>query len=250
MVYRPLRKRTRTLVRYKKSEILFGAFRRPDLVFRYLRGKQPSEFDLAEIAKFVETDSPIIVEAGAFDGCDTLSFSQRWPNGHVYAFEPLPTLAKKVRMAIADCKNVTFIESAFASTDQSSITLYSFDPAESEHASSSILKPGDHLELAPDVKFGSEVTVPAITIDAWYQTVGRPVIDLLWLDLQGAELLVLQRGEALLAATRCCHIEVARRPLYQGGATFDEVCHFFTSRGFSLAASRIPVRSGNAIFVR
>lgn len=235
---------------YKKWEILLGAIRRPDLVFRYLRGKQPSEFDLEEIAKFVQSDSPIIVEAGAFDGRDTVTFSQRWPNGHVYAFEPLPTLAKTVRIATADCRNVTFIESAFTPTDQSSITLYSFDPAESEHASSSILQPTDHLELAPDVKFGSKVTVPATTIDNWYQSVDCPIIDLLWLDLQGAELLVLQKGESLLAATRCCHIEVATRPLYQGGATFDEVRQFFTSRGFSLVASRVPVRSGNAIFVR
>ena len=237
-------------MQYKKWEVLLGAIRRPDLVFRYLRGKQPSEFDLEEIAKFVQSDSPIIVEAGAFDGRDTVSFSQRWPNGHVYAFEPLPTLANKVRIATANCRNVTFVESAFAPTDETSITLYSFDPMESEHASSSMLQPGDHLELAPEVKFDSKVIVPAISIDNWHRSVDSPNIDLLWLDLQGAELLVLQRGESLLAVTRCCHIEVAQKPLYQGGATFDEVFQFFTSRGFSLAMSRIPVRSGNAIFVR
>ena len=237
-------------MQYKRWEILLGAVRRPDLVLRFLRGKSPSEFDIEEIAKFVGSDSPIIVEAGAFDGSDTFSFSQRWPNGHVYAFEPLPTLANKVRIATANCSNVTFVESAFASTDEPFITLYSFDPTESEHAPSSILQPGDHLELAPDVKFDSKVTVPAISIDNWYQSVDSPIIDLLWLDLQGAELLVLQRGESLLASTKCCHIEVAKKPLYQGGATFDEVFRFFKARGFSLAASRIPVRSGNAIFVR
>jgi len=237
-------------VHYKKRELLSGAIRRPDLVFRYLRGKQPGEFDLEEIARFVQSDSPIIVEAGAFDGRDTVSFSQRWPNGHVYAFEPLPALANKVRIAVANCRNVTFTEAAFASTEQTSITLHSFAPTESEHASSSMLQPGDHLELAPDIKFGIEVKVPAITVDNWYQSVDCPIVDLLWLDLQGAELLVLQKGESLLAATKCCHIEVSKKPLYQGGATFDEVCQFLTLRGFFLAACRIPVRSGNAIFIR
>ena len=237
-------------MQYKKWEILLGGIRRPDLVFRYLRGKQPSEFDLDEVAKFVQSASPIIVEAGAFDGRDTVSFSKRWPKGHVYAFEPLPTLANKVRAATADCKNVTVIESAFASTDQSTITLYSFNPALSEHGSSSMLPPGDHLEVAPEIKFDNEVTVPAITVDNWYHSVECPVIDLLWLDLQGAELLVLQKGESLLAATKCCHIEVSKKPLYQGGATFSEVRQFLESRGFSLIANRIPVRSGNAIFTR
>ena len=250
MVHGPLRAREGSLVQYKKWEILLGAIRRPDLVLRYLRGKQPSEFDLDEVAKFVQSSTPIIVEAGAFDGRDTVSFSRRWPEGHVYAFEPLPTLASKVRAATAGCGNVTVIESAFASTEQSTITLYSFDPELSEHGSSSMLPPGDHLEVAPEIKFDNEVNVPAITVDNWYQSVDRPIIDLLWLDLQGAELLVLQRGESLIAATKCCHIEVSKKPLYQGGATFDEVRQFFTSRGFSLVKTRIPVRSGNAIFVR
>ena len=105
-------------MQYKKWEILLGAIRRPDLVLRYLRGKQPSEFDLDEVTKFVQSSTPIIVEAGAFDGRDTVSFSRRWPEGHVYAFEPLPTLASKVRAATAGCGNVTVIESAFASTEQ------------------------------------------------------------------------------------------------------------------------------------
>lgn len=86
-------------MKYRKVEILLGSLRRPDLVVRYLRGKQPSEFDLAEVAKYVKSASPTVVEAGAFDGRDTVAFSNLWPKGHVYAFEPLPTLANKLRCA-------------------------------------------------------------------------------------------------------------------------------------------------------
>lgn len=237
-------------MQYKKWEIALGAIRRPDLVIRFLRGKQPSEYDLPEVASLVLSDSPIIVEAGAFDGRDTVAFSKRWPNGQVYAFEPLPTLAQKVRLATSSCSNVTVIESAFASTDAPTINLFSFDSEATEHGSSSLLPPGDHLEVAPEIVFNKEVTVSAITADRWHHSVGSPVIDLLWLDLQGAELLVLQKGEALINATRCCHIEVSKKPLYEGGATFKEVKNFFSSRGFKLVSSRIPVRSGNALFVR
>jgi hypothetical protein len=101
-------------VRNGKLEILFGAIRCPDLVFRFLRGKQPSEFDLSEVAKFVKSDSLTLVEAGAFDGRNTVSFSHRWPRGRVYVLEPLPTLAHKVRVATADCKNVTVLETQFS----------------------------------------------------------------------------------------------------------------------------------------
>lgn len=237
-------------MKYKKIEILWGSLRRPDLVIRYLRGKQPSEFDLAEVASYVKSPSPTVVEAGAFDGRDTFAFSNLWPSGQIFAFEPLPTLAEKVRIATLSCQNVTLVESAFAFTDEATITLFSFDPALTEHGSSSILPPGDHLEVAPEILFNKEVVVPAITVDNWHQSVGSPVVDLLWLDLQGAELLILEKGQAMLGVTQCCHIEVSKKPLYQGGATFKDVRRFMTDRGFTLVASRIPVRSGNAIFVR
>ena len=237
-------------MKYGKLEIVLGAIRRPDLVIRYLRGKQPSEFDLGEVAKYVTSEKPTIVEAGAFDGRDTLSFSQRWPYGRIYAFEPLPTLANKVRNSTVGCQNVTVVESALAPNNAGTLILFSFDPVTSEHGSSSLLPPGDHLEVAPEILFNREVTVTAISADNWHRSVGSPVIDLLWLDLQGAELIVLQYGQRLLEATQCCHIEVSKKPLYQGGATFEDVKQFFTSRGFRLVKTRIPVRSGNAIFVR
>ena len=237
-------------MKYGKFEILKGAIRRPDLVFRYLRGKQPSEFDLSEVAKFITAEKPTIVEAGAFDGRDTFAFAQRWPGGHVYAFEPLPTLATKVRNATVGCQNVTVVESALSPNEEETLVLFSFDPVTTEHGSSSLLPPGDHLEVAPEILFNKEVTVPAITADIWHKSVGSPVVHLLWLDLQGAELMVLQHGRELLEATQCCHIEVSRKPLYQGGATFEDVKRFFISCGFRLEKIRIPVRSGNAIFVR
>lgn len=237
-------------MRYGKFEIFLGAVRRPDLVARYLRGKQPSEFDLDEVSKFVKSDSPVVLEAGAFDGQDTVLFSQKWPNGHVYAFEPLPGLARKVRTATQNCTNVTVVESALGATDAKTLVLYSFDPNTSEHGSSSLLPPGDHLEVAPEILFDQKITVPSIRADDWHLSVGSPEIGLLWLDLQGAELMILQNGKNLIGATQCCHIEVSRKPLYQGGATFKDVKKFFQSHGFRLVATRIPVRSGNAIFVR
>lgn len=235
---------------YGKLEILWGALRRPDLVIRFLKGKQPSEFDFEEVSRFVLTDKPLIVEAGAFDGRDTAIFANKWPNGTIFAFEPLPILTQKVRDATKNLPNVTVLESALGTGDSDTVELFSFDAESDVHGSSSILAPGDHLDVAPEIKFGRKVIVPAITLDAWHSEVGSPEINLLWLDLQGAELMVLKCGEELISKTLICHIEVSRRPLYDGGATYAEVRGFFESRGFRLVAQRIPVRSGNAIFSR
>lgn len=237
-------------LKYGKLEILWGALRRPDLVLRFLSGKQPGEFDLDEVAKYVSSNSPHIVEAGAFDGRDTASFAKKYPMGTIYAFEPLPFLAQKVRLATSGLRNVSVIETALGTGECDFLVLHTFESNDDAHGSSSMLPPEDHLDVAPDIRFDAKISVPAITLDAWHASIGSPVIDLLWLDLQGAELLVLKHGEKLLRTTKTCHIEVTNKPLYSGGATTADVKLFFETRGFRLMAKRIPVRSGNAIFTR
>lgn len=235
---------------YGKIEMLIGALRRPDLVLRYLKGKQPSEYEINEVASLVQNQNALVVEAGAFDGRDTCTFSELWPTGRVYAFEPLPHLASEVRRRTSSLKNVTVMEMALGIDERTSLILHSADPETQIHGSSSLLQPEDHLEVAPEIVFNKDIEVQAITLDSWHQSIGSPDVDLLWLDLQGAELLVLAKGEHLLRQTSVCHIEVSRRPLYKGGATFKEVKNFFQQRGFKMVSSRIPVRSGNAIFAR
>ena len=167
----------------------------------------------------------------------------------VYAFEPLPILALRVRENTSHLANVVLIEAALGVNEQRFVDLHTFDGDE-VHASSSILKPGSHLELAPEIKFERTLRVPAVTLDEWYETAGSPTIDLLWLDLQGVELEVLRRGLKALSRTKVIHIEVSRKPLYEGGAKYSSVKSFLNENGFKLKSVRMPVRSGNAIFVR
>ncbi len=42
-----------------------------------------------EMARFLPKD-PIIVEAGAHVGLDTIEISRQWPKANRYAFEPVP----------------------------------------------------------------------------------------------------------------------------------------------------------------
>lgn len=235
---------------YTLPEKLLAALRRPDLAIRYLMGKQPGEFDLPEVARYVASDAPMIVEAGAFDGRDTKAFAERWPKGHVYAFEPHPVLVAQAREVTGGLANVSIIEAALSDGGAATIAFHSFSEGDEAHGSSSILKPDDHLRLAPQIRFGRTINVPAVTLDAWHASVGAPRIDLLWLDLQGAELQALKAGERCLAAVQVCHIEVSRRPLYSGGARFPEVDAFLSARGFRRVAVRIPICSGNAIYKR
>jgi FkbM family methyltransferase len=59
-------------------------------------------------------------------------------------------------------------------------------------------------------------------------------VDFLMLDVQGAELLVLQDGTATLARTACVHCEVEFAPLYAGQPLIDSVHRFLNERGFTM----------------
>ena len=116
--------------------------------------------------------------------------------------------------------------------------------------SGSILKLGNlHKDL-----FSSEpaesFTVEATTLDAYYGT--ETTIDVLQIDVQGAELLVLLGATSVLSRTRAVFLEVStRRDLYTGAITMDEVVAFLNGRGFSMQLLGNDTNgTGNALFVK
>jgi Methyltransferase FkbM domain len=70
--------------------------------------------------------------------------------------------------------------------------------------------------------------VRATTLDE-YSLLHRPP-DLLWMDLQGAELMALKGGRTALQTTRIVHTEVAFRPTYQHQVLFWELDKHLRSR--------------------
>ena len=47
--------------------------------------------------KLFAPDNPIVVEAGAHVGSDTIEMSKLWPGGTIHAFEPIPHLLPSSR---------------------------------------------------------------------------------------------------------------------------------------------------------
>jgi hypothetical protein len=54
------------------------------------------------IARFLPPN-PIIVEAGAHSGKDTLSMCMLWPSGTIYAFEPIPAIFEQLVERTKEC---------------------------------------------------------------------------------------------------------------------------------------------------
>lgn len=132
------------------------------------------------------------VDVGANDGAIVRFFVERAPNGHHFAFEPIPELAARIRV---DYPTVEVVEAAVSNENGET----SFTHVRSQNAFSGIKPiplPTSSLALAdrrPPEETSHDVvviTVPMVTLDAALPSGYKP--DLIKIDVEGAEHLVIE----------------------------------------------------------
>lgn len=70
------------------------------------------------------------------------------------------------------------------------------------------------------------------------------------LDVQGAELEVLQGAGDLLLSCQTLQVEVSRRQIYEGGVSYSELSHWLGKKGFSSLWDPPPGFHGDHLFFR
>ena len=227
------------------------ALSRPDLVLRKLRGQSVIDIELDEIAPFLP-EAPIILEAGALNGADTVRFAERWPHATVHACEPVPAAYLEVARRTRGRQGIHIYEVALGDTDgrQTMVLDIVDDPDQVSGGSSSLLTPTGHLGFFPEVVFSDRVDVDVVTLDTWARQHAVDRLDLAWLDLQGMELPVLQAAPEMVGRIGAVCLEVAKEELYAGSALYSEIVTWMGDHGFRVAIDRVPVIVGNMLFVR
>lgn len=192
--------------------------------------------------------NPIILEAGAYNGADTLDFCRVWPEATVYAFEPVPTVFQRLKENTAQHQQVKLFQEALGPRTG---TIQMHISSGASAGSSSILTPKLHLKYHPDVEFKEDILVNVITLQDWGEREQVKKIDFLWLDLQGAELQVLQAAGELLNTVSVIHTEVSFGEIYENGADYSELKTWLEQAGFELIIESFPWPDmGNTVFVR
>ena len=102
----------------------------------------------------------------------------------------------------------------------------------------------------PSVTFAEDITVDAVTLDDWAVQEEVYSVDLLWLDLQGMEMAVLNAAPNVLAHTQAVMMEVSRRELYAGSPLYPDVVRWMRARGFRPVIDRVWTLFGNILFLR
>ena len=119
------------------------------------------------------------------------------------------------------------------------------------NASSSILKPKEHLNVHPDVFFNKEIEVPIITLDKWAEENSIEKVDFLWFDLQGFEYQVLNASPKILSTVKTIYTEVSFINAYENTLLYPEFKKWLENEGFyeNILDSQNS-DMGNALFVR
>ncbi|WP_258104023.1 FkbM family methyltransferase [Marinoscillum sp. MHG1-6] len=206
-----------------------------------------------DIISHLAIDNPVIFEAGANNGDDTVDWAKKLPNAQIYCFEPIPRLFEVLQDRLSGFNNVQCFPLGFSnSAGKVEMYISARDGDESSNpSSSSILKPDQHVEFHPRISFDQRIEIEVDTIDQWAKRQGVDRIDLMWLDMQGAEHLALQGAEEMLSRVKLIYSEVSFKQMFEGTPLFDEYTGILNSFGFNLiAVDRRWKDMGNALYQR
>lgn len=188
--------------------------------------------------------NPVIVEAGAQFGEDSQWMSEFWPQGKIYSFEPSPESFVHLQKIATQSHNIQAIQLALSNIPGK----FSFYLA---GGASSLLKPQDSFNAD---YFHSDVdhpiSVEVTTLDIWAQENNIPIIDFLWLDMEGNELNALKGASHSLKNVKLIYTEVNLQRFWQNCVMYDELTTWMNDHGFvEIWSDIVPNWHGNVLFM-
>jgi len=204
--------------------------------------------------RFMDADKvAVILELGARDCEESAGFCAKFQSATVHAFECNPDTLPACRRAAAIQPRIRLVEKAVAD-QEGTLSFMAVDKersrsvwADGNPGASSLFKVDNQWVDEEIVQ--KEIKVEAIRLDAYLESQGIPKVDLMWMDIQGAELMALKGLGARLADVSLIHLEVEFRELYVGQPLFKDLKGFLNSQGFSLVGfTNFHRVAGDAVF--
>lgn len=190
------------------------------------------------LAKRLLGDRPIICDIGSRDAQEGIFLMKQLGGKELHVFEPNPNAARVCRENLAaftseSHTNIAVFNEVAIADRAGELQFYPVNASLSENKDGGF---SSLFQINPDYTktrgriVQDEVAVQATTLDEYFKERERP--DLLWIDVEGAELQVLRGAAAVLRTVTLVHIEVSFRPMQIGKPLFWEISKYLSDCGF------------------
>jgi len=221
---------------------------------------QPLPF-ARELLRYFRRDERIVIfDIGSCEAEDSIRLKRRFQNASVYAFEPLPRNVEMMRRNLTrfGMDDVVVVPVALSNAD--SMATFHVSSGRPDHVpvnddwdygnkSSSLLPPGRTHEVSPWLKFEEAIVVETLRLDTFCSSHSIASIDLAYIDVQGAELLVLEGAGEYLDRIGMIWMEVEAIELYAGQPLQDDVERFMQAQGFRRLKDTVGGIAGDQLYV-
>ena len=156
-----------------------------------------------------------IFDIGSRDCKQSIEFYKTFKNANIYAFECNPNTLDLCEKNIIPYKDrITLIKGAVCDYD-GDITFYPINQKKTR------------------TSWKDEITTNCHRLDTIMNKYNIPNIDIIWMDLQGAELLALKGLGDKLSSVKYIHTEVSYREMYSGQVMYTELDNYIIKNNFS-----------------
>ena len=196
----------------------------------------------------------IILEFGSRYGEDSIEFAKRYPKATVYSFECNPNTLEVCKDKVSAFKNIVLTEKAVSNIN-GHVSFFKIDEirtkttwTDGNQGASSLFIASGKYPVESYVQ--EEIKVESIMLSTFITQNNIPEIDILWMDIQGAELLALKGLGHDIHRVKIIHLEVEFFEIYQNQPLFNEIKTFLNKFNFNfLGFSYESEYAADAVFI-
>jgi len=178
----------------------------------------------------------VILDVGSYTALQAIELHRRYPEARIFSFEANPDNIHLMEQNVVGDLNkyITIIPTAVL--DQNGpVTFRRIKKRDTWVQQGS----GSLYNLEPKLYLGDywaqeSITVPGTRLDYWAQQWDIKQVDLIWMDLQGADYEALLGAGELLRTVTGVHAEFMDKPMYEGQHLFPDIDALLTTAGLTL----------------
>lgn len=160
----------------------------------------------------------VILDIGSRDGCQSLELNRWFPHAKIYAFEPVKENYEFTVKNVESIKNIQAYP--YAINYYNGKTKF-YEVYNGNVGASSLLQTTNHWRSSQ--WFQKETEVDCIVLSDWLKENNIKYVDLIWMDVQGAEIIVLDSLKDYLDNVKVIATEVGIEELYHNSTSKSEL---------------------------